>query len=406
MKVANAILTILCSLICGAFLACTREEPYQSPPQTTVFPEKLQATTVKVTKIPIFYEAVGTITAKTSTVLASKIPGHIKHIKVREGTRVKSGDLLVVIDDRDVKARLGQARAAHSSARESLNEIQQGIRQAKAQKKQSEANLALAQATYRRYEKLYKDKVISDHEFDTVKAKLKVAEAQVTAAQEGVSQLISKQQQVQASIEQAESAVEEANAIQSYSRIHAPFDGVIIKKHVGVGSLAVPGLPLLVIENPKGFRLEVDVREREFANKVKIGRDVDVQIDALGNRFLAGKVAEVVPSANRMSRTFQVKIALPDLEGIKSGMYGKALCLREEQEAVMVPKSALIQRGQLEQIFSVDGNQIARLRLVKTGKRFQDRIEILSGLREGDVIITNPQEGLKDRQKVNVEVEG
>jgi multidrug efflux pump subunit AcrA (membrane-fusion protein) len=113
---------------------------------------------------------------------------------------------------------------------------------------------------------------------------------------------------------------------------------------------------------------------------------------------------EAAPSADPLSRTFRVKVSLPKNPGIKSGMYGKALCPREERQTLLIPQNALIKRGQLEQVFSVDESQTAHLRLIKTGKAFGDQLEILAGLLEGEVIIANPKPGLKDGSRVTVEI--
>ena len=231
-----------------------------------------------------------------------------------------------------------------------------------------------------------------------------MAEAQLNVAREGVSLLESQKEGLMMSLARAQSEVKEAEVLKSHARVLAPFAGTIVKKHVDAGGFATPGVPLLEIEDPDGFRLEVDVRETEFANQVELGREVPVQIDALGESLIIGQVVEASPSADPLSRTFRVKIALPEQPGISSGMYGKALCPRGERQTLLIPQNALIKRGQLEQVFSVDESQTAHLRLIKTGKVFGDQLEILAGLQEGEVIIANPKPGLKDGSRVTVEI--
>lgn len=403
MKRSQCVIFMLTVFLLVILSSCGNSEDTANSGTVTTFPEPVTLTTIQTDTIPIYYEAVGTIKAKTSTILSSKVPGHIKKIAVNEGDAVSAGDEIVLIDDRTINAKLDQAEAAYESSKRALDEITNSIKQAEAKKDQAEANLSLARTTYSRYETLYQEKATSDQEFDTVKAKLQVSEARVNEAREGISGLMSKKKQVAASIEQAKSAVEEANVMKSYTRVKAPFDGIIIRKHVEVGSLAVPGVPLVTLENPQGFQLEVDVREKEFANKVQLGRNVDVQIDALGSRTIEGRVAEIVPAADPMTRTFKVKIALPDLPGIKSGMYGKAMCFRGEREGILIPTSAYLKRGQLEQVFTVNDDNRAILRLIKTGKTFKDKIEVSAGLRQGDKIISSPPNGLKDGYNVRVE---
>ena len=391
-------------LILGSVISCGQNNLDKESSKQPIYQGVLDAIVIEPSTVPFYYEAVGTIRAKTKAALSSKISGQINEVKVVEGSQVKAGDLLLVIDDREIVEKLKQAMAALASTEKSLDETQAAINQAEAQKKQSEANFFLAQTSYLRYEKLSDQKIISTQEFDTIKAERQMAEAQLTAAEEGVSRLKTQKERLTLSLASVRSTVKEAEVLKSHSKLTAPFNGTIVKKHVDAGEFAVPGVPLLEIENPKGFRLEVDVRESEFANQVQLGREVPVQIDALGESFIVGTVVEAAPSADPLSRTFKVKIALPEQSGIKSGMYGKALCPREERQALLIPQNALVKRGQLEQVFSVDENQTAHLRLIKTGKAYGEQLEVLAGIQTGDIIITNPKPGLQDQSKVTVEI--
>jgi len=325
-------------------------------------------------------------------------------MNVIEGSQVEAGDLLLVIDDREAAEKLTQSQAAVESAEKSLDEIQAAINQAEAGKKLAAANYTLAETSYSRYENLSKQNIISSQEFDTIKAELQVAEARLKAAEEGVARLRSQKEGLTATMAKSRSGVKEAEVLKSHTKIVAPFSGIIVKKYVEAGSFAVPGAPLLEIENPQGFRLEVDVREQEFSNQVRLGREVPVRIDALGQSLLAGTVVEIAPSADPLSRTFKVKIALPADPEIKSGMYGKAFCPRGERQALLIPQQAVLRRGQLEQAFTADDRETAQLRLIKTGKAFGDNLEVLAGLQSGEIVIANPGPGLKDRSRVTLEI--
>ncbi len=404
MKSVNLFMIILLIFTLGAVFACGHNGNQNDNKEPPVFEGLLEGVVVKPSTVSLYYEAVGTIRARTKAALSSKIAGQIKEITVEEGSRVQAGDLLLLIDDREVIEKLKQAKAALASTGKSLDGIQAAINQAEAQKEQAEANFSMAQASYSRYENLSTEKIISNQEFDTIKTERQMAKSQLDAAREGVSRLESQKEGLMMSLARAQSEVKEAEVFKSHARLVAPFAGTIVRKLADVGGFATPGVPLLEIEDPDGFRLEVDVREAEFANQVELGREVPVQIDALGDSLIIGKVVEVSPTADSLSRTFRVKIALPEQAGINSGMYGKALCPREERQTILIPKQALIKRGQLEQVFTVDDNQITHLRLVKTGKTFDGGLEILVGLQGGEIIITNPKPGLKDRSRVTVEI--
>jgi len=396
------LLVFICCL--GLLFACGHNDNEKESRKPLVFESPMEGIIIRPSTVPLYYEAVGTIRAKTKAVLSSKIAGQVKEVNVIEGSEVSIGDLLLVIDDREAVEKLEQAKGAKASAEQALEGIQAAINQAEAQEKQAEANYSLAQTSYSRYEDLSSQKIISSQEFDSIKAEMQVAEAQLNAANEGVYGLRSQKEGLTISLESARSGVKEAEVLKSHAKVTAPFAGTIVKKYIDAGGFAVSGAPLLEIENPEGFRLEVDVRETEFTNQVELGREVLVQIDALGESLLIGTVVEAAPSADPLSRTFRVKVALPRNPGIKSGMYGKALCPREERQTILIPQKALIKRGQLEQVFSVDESQTTHLRLIKTGKAFGDQLEILAGLQEGEVIIANPKPGLKDGSRVTVEI--
>ena len=403
MKYSNLFKVTAVAVSLGLLIACGHDNKQSETKQQPVYGETLQAVVIKAATVPFYYEAVGTVRAKTKAAMSSKISGQVRRIDVDEGSRVQAGELLLVIDDREVAEKLNQAKATRASAEKALDEIQAAINQAESEKEQAEAGLSLARASYSRYEDLSAQKIISNQEFDIVKAERQVAEARFKSAGEGVARLEAQKEGLAIALAKARSGVNEAEVLKSHARVTAPFAGTIVQKYVEAGGFATPGAPLLEIENPEVFRLEVDVREAEFAKQVRLGREVPVQIDALGGAPIMGIVVETAPSADPLSRTFRVKIALPEHPGIKSGMYGKALCPREERQAILIPETALIRRGQLEQVFSVDAAGTAQLRLIKTGKAFGDQLEVLSGLQGGETIIINPPPGLIDRSKVNVE---
>ncbi len=147
-----------------------------------------------------------------------------------------------------------------------------------------------------RYQMLYDKKSVSPQEFDEVKTKLAAAKARRDAAHAGRAQ--------------AEAAVSQANTAVGFSSIRAPFDGLVTAKFVDAGAMAAPGVPLLIVEDPSHFRLEVQVDESQMG-AVHLGATVPVVIDALGEQPISGKVVQIVPAADPASRSFTVKIELP-----------------------------------------------------------------------------------------------
>jgi RND family efflux transporter MFP subunit len=188
---------------------------------------------------------------------------------------------------------------------------------------------------------------------------------------------------------QAEAAVVEARTAVGFTKIRAPFDGLITAKLVDAGAMAAPGVPLLVMEDPSHFRLEATVDENQIG-VVRLGASVLVVLDSLGNQPLTGKVVQIIPAADPSSRTFTVKIDLPSTPQIRSGIFGRARFPRGERQSILIPQTALIHRGQLDAIYVVGKDEIASLRYVTLGKPSGTDVEVLSGLDSGERIDAQP----------------
>lgn len=288
-------------------------------------------------------EVVGTVRAKLRAVIEAKVSGKVDQMLVVPGQPVKAGELLAHIDAREVQARLDQAVAV---------------------KQQAEADL-------KRFASLLEQKILAPAEYDDAQSKARIAQA----------------------------AVVEAETLLGYTKVTAPFDGVITRKHADVGDLAAPGKPLLEMEDSRTLRLEADVPEA-VVGKVALGDKLTVRIAALESE-LEGTVSEIAPTADPGSRTFLVKLDLPAKPGLRAGQFGRVAMPVGEATALRVPAGAVVTRGQMEIVFVVaDGK--AQLRLVKTGKRIGAEIEIISGLSGGEKIVAENVGSLVDGQPVSL----
>jgi RND family efflux transporter MFP subunit len=177
----------------------------------------------------------------------------------------------------------------------------------------------------------------------------------------------------------------------------APVTGIITAKQVYEGSTVLPGSVLLTLETEELLRLEVSADER-ILPRVKRGMQVPVRVSALGAEY-TGTVGEVVPAVDTQSRTFPVKIDLPQQGALKLGMYASVRIPLGMAKKIAVPKEAVLTRGQLSYAYVLDGNDVARMRLVRTGKAEGSTIEIVSGLSGGEKIVVKlddtVQEGVK-----------
>jgi RND family efflux transporter MFP subunit len=288
-------------------------------------------------------DVVGTVRPKLSAVVEAKVSGRILQLPVVAGQKVSSGELLVQLDAREIRARLDQALAVRD---------------------QAAADLV-------RFTALLKQEAVTRAEFDAVQARQRIADA----------------------------AVAEAETLLTYMRITAPFDGVVTRKHADIGDLASPGRALVELEDPDHLRLEASVPEALIGH-LRQGAVLRVRIASL-DRLFEGSVAEIAPASDPGSRTFLVRIDLPADPALRSGQFGRAAIPIGAFAALRVPAAAVVQQGQLEVAFVIR-DQKATLRLVRTGKRIGDELEILAGLDADDTVVTEGAAGLRDGQPVRL----
>jgi len=396
-------------LICMvAFLAgsssCGKKE--EKAPEKAAVVNGVRVEAVKASSQEDFYEAAATVRSKTTSVLSSRIMGYIVAIHVREGDRVRAGQLLVEIDNREAAAQLRRAQAGLREAQEMLQETERMIQANESAKTAAEAEQSLAASTFNRYQALVERKSVSQQEFDEVQARYRGKTAEVERVQEMLRSMQAKREQVLARIDQAKAGISQAQIAVDYGRIQSPIQGVVTQKHGELGVLAAPGTPLLTLEDDTRYRLEATVEESKLG-RIRLGDSVRITINALGDQEWTGRVGEVQPTADPASRSSLVKIDLPDSliekapgKILRSGLYGKARFAVGKKEIITIPHKAIFQRGQLLQIFVVDSSQTARLRLIKTGKIYGERIEVLSGLGEGDKIIVEGVERVNDGNRI------
>jgi len=195
----------------------------------------------------------------------------------------------------------------------------------------------------------------------------------------------------------AEERYRVAKAALSYTSITAPFDGIVADKLCEVGDLAVPGKPLFAVEQSSDYRLEAYVPER-YGSAVPVGATVHVIIEAIGGEC-DGTVGEVVPANDPVSRSFLIKVNLHRRKPLKSGLFGRAQIVIGERSGLFVPKTAVRERGQLTFVFIAQDGR-ARMRLVKTGKPTGDKLELLSGIELGEMLIVSAEGELTDGRRV------
>jgi RND family efflux transporter MFP subunit len=296
-----------------------------------------------VTADETFEQVVGTIRSKLKASIEAKVSGKISKMEAYEGRRVKAGDLLATIDAKEIQAKLDQATAVHDQAERDL----------------------------KRLSDLYQRNAVPKQQYENADAQAKVARANL----------------------------EEAQTLLGYTKMQAPFDGIVTKKYAELGDLAAPGKALLEVEDLTALRLEAAVPESMLSH-VRIGQELTVLVPAL-SRELNGTVSEIVPTVDARSRTFNVKIDLPPLAELRSGIFAQVRIPLSQSRSIFIPEQALLKRGQLEIVF-VNKNNAAELRLVRSGKRAGGRVEILAGLEPGLSVVSENADKLTEGQALEV----
>jgi RND family efflux transporter MFP subunit len=333
---------LISAVLAGLLAGCGHKEthPASAPELPAV---AVHTQTVESKKFTSTEEVVGTVRAKLRATLEAKVSGRINEMPVVLGQRVKAGQLLARLDAAEIAARLEQAQA--------------GLEQ--------------AERDWKRNSALLEQKAVTRSDYDAANSRYLVAKA----------------------------AVAEAQAMLAYVQVLAPFDGVVTRKWVDRGDLAAPGKPLVEMEEPSALQLEADVPEA-IGSHIQDGARMALRVDTLEHE-LSGTVSEVAPTSDPLSRTFRVKLDLPEAPALRSGQFARLLVPVGESVSMRVPATAVLQRGQMELVMAVE-NQHARLHLVKTGRHIGQETEILSGLDAGDAVVVEGAAQLVDGQPVTL----
>ena len=330
--------------LAGFFQTKIDESVALSSEQATLRPAgdqpRIAATLISVPRIET---AVGSVQAVHEMSVASKILARVESMNVNAGVAVKAGDIIAVLDSEALDARLEQATAAVATARTRRDQL--------------------------------------SREFDRVKEVF----ASGAANQLEVNRAQSAFEAADSELHQVEQAEREARTILDYATIRAPMNGVVIEKLVEAGDTVGPGQPMVTLYDPDRMQLVASVRE-SLTQRLEVGNSVDVAVDAIGLQC-SGTISEIVPESSQGSRSFLVKVTGPCPEGVYSGMFGRLLIPLDDEKVLVIPAAAVRRVGQIELVDVVVDTFLER-RAVRTGRPMSDgRVEVLSGLRPGEVVV-------------------
>jgi RND family efflux transporter MFP subunit len=297
----------------------------------------------------VIESAVGTIRPITEAKVGSKILAHVRTMHVtRAGQSFRRGDVLVDLEDADLRARLAEAEAALKSA---------------------EATLVKAKSDLERSRQLFAGDLASKQSLERDQAAAATAQAEV---------------------ERQEQTVVGARTALGYATITAPIDGIVIDKYVNQGDLVAPGRVLVTMYDPTRLQLVAVVREK-VATQLRIGQETEVRLDVLG-KVCPGRVDQIVPEASPGSRSFEVKVTGPCSPEVMSGMFARMSIPVGRRTVLRVPKSAVRSIGQLDVVYVVLADGRLLRRFVRLGDPSGETVEVLSGLASGETVVADAGE--------------
>ncbi|MEO9964240.1 MAG: efflux RND transporter periplasmic adaptor subunit [Reichenbachiella sp.] len=306
------------------------------------------------------YQFSGKVKADDKLILSTKAIGQVEKVYVDKGENVTKGQLLLKIRSKDILSKKASAQAS--------------LREAKSVLKNTEKD-------YQRTQRLY-DKG--------------------SATQKELDDISTARESDQARVESIGQSIVELDELLSYSNLKAPIDGFVSQKFVNEGTMATPGSPLIALESLDQLKIEISVPEFEIGLFTE-GDPVQVEIDAIKEKSLTGSVDRIITSSAFSGSQYQVLIVLKgDSKGMKPGMFARVSLLKNKESKTIVPRKAIVQRGQLSGLYTVNQQGEAMLRWVRLGKEFPEGIEVLSGLKNGEQYIMTSESKLTEGVKVEI----
>jgi RND family efflux transporter MFP subunit len=329
----------------------------------------------------------------------AKVAGYIRVIYVDVGDQVKEGQVLAILEVPELNAEVTGAKA-------DIRRSQDAIRRAQSEIERSQSAYRAYHAAYTRLKQASEARpgLIAEQELDDSLAKDQETQAQVDSSRAALAE-------AQNQLSSAEAVLERLNAMEAYSHITAPFAGVVTKRYADTGSLIQAGttsetqsMPVVQLAEWSKLRLVVPVPESAVP-QLRLGTVVSVHVSAL-NRDFEGEVARFADSLNEETRTMHTEIDVKNPQGtLKEGMYAEVkLVLQEVKSALNVPVQAIQRGSSAASVFRVDAQGRIEERKVSLGEETSDRVQVLSGLMEGDRVVIGNGGGVRPGDKVRPKV--
>lgn len=369
----------------------------------------------------------GYVIAAHRIAVGSKVLGRVAWIGVDKGDRVEQGQVLVRLEDSELRAQVAQARASLAAAQARLDELRAGSRPQDKQKgraavAEAEANLRDAELELARLDRLFKAGVAARAELDRAQARRDVVRAQLETARQSSSLTdVGPRDEViraaAADVAQLKAALDYAETQIANTVIAAPSSGTILQRIVEVGEMVSPqafgdsGTRTAVVSlaDLNDLQIELDISQADFA-KLKLGQKAEIVPEAYPELRYTGFIEEIAPEANRAKATVQVKVKVDNPnEQLRPEMNARVNFLAPEKSLevapvatrVVVPAAAIVRRGDADCVYVVKGDRV-EMRTVRRGDVVGDGVVVLDGLSGGEQVVTTGAESLGDGDRVRV----
>jgi multidrug efflux pump subunit AcrA (membrane-fusion protein) len=384
--------TLVIQLGCG--------EKQTGSPGSGAKPVPVRVIAVQYESIPAIVEAPGTVQARDRIALSSQINGFVGQVSVRVGDLVKQGQILVTLDARDAESQKALARAGVDEAQAALSEARKAYQAATEQQTAAKASMELAGQTFARYQKLFESRSVSPQEIDEARMRRDATAAELASSTSMVAAAQERIKQVEAKIAQAKAQEGRADVMMSWTQIKAPGAGRVVERSVDPGTAIFPGTPLMLIESTSSPQVLADL-PTEHAHQLKSGSMVRLKCAEIAGS-LEGRVSEIVPLADPATHSVQFKVDLPAGSTLSNGQFIKVEVPTGTRNAMIVPRPAIRENGQLTGLFVVDNDSRARFRLVKVAPYDAERSEVLAGVQPGEKVLAGLSSDIIDGIPVEI----
>jgi RND family efflux transporter MFP subunit len=394
------LLLIFLSCLLAFVPACStsKSEDTRAEAASAPAPVAVDAAPVQIRELQRSVDAVGTLDPNEEVAVTNQVEGIVEKLFVDLGDSVRAGQPIAELDTRELELNVRQQEAAlqQELARVGLTDPNGTLDEAgTSQVRQAEATFADARIRLDRTKKLADSGVIAQQQLDAQQAQFDAADAALRGARETV-------RNIRASISARKAALGLAQKKLTDARISAPLAGFVKDRSASVGQFLRANSPVVTIVQNSPLKLHADVPENAIS-QVRVGRPVQFQVDAFPARTFEGRITRLAPSVDQQSRTLKLEAVADNADGLlKPGFFARVTIQTDRKDKVIVvPAESLMTVAGIEKVFVIENGKVAE-RIVRSGARLNNEVEIVEGLNEGDVVAKSNLGSLQQGREVSV----